>query len=774
MDEILHSNYDILQRNSTFSFVPFYNYLQARYSKISALHQVATNYVLEILERKGIHKGSDINAVDLCTYASIFELLHATVTNLTFNTSKELWGVTSPFKLNFVYGTEPLYQFMVDRATGVINNSHELDITIRTTVLKNTYSLILHQLYNITDVFWEDVEYQWFDEESQIDKCHKIITDYRFVDVQFHGELPKLDISVINPYGNGNAYLEYFLKVLPLEQFSFKGLVIVQFEDITMARAIKNIRNVFNYRYIADSMEEKSKWSMEMSNAMRSLLGTSKINIGIFPLLRLHNELVFEVGEGILASKHKELGEINEFVKEYVNNPQPIYYPDTSLEKNIPIGIKQVLEEKDVAYFVVFPVFQNAQLLGLLELYSSTPNVISNEMLLRVENVLKEFALLLQYAHDVFSNKIRSVISDKFTVIQPAVEWKFEEAAWSYIKEKYTNQKPPEIEKIEFKNVFPFYGAIDIRNSSLVRNNAVRADWQLQTELLKTLNEFLLFVPEAQALTKIIVKFIQFLETNNKDIAISGDILVKANNLNEVLRNSVSQYIHSLPQISNELSRYLEDIDEETGICNQNKRLQDKSMKEVIGTIDLLVEEMKQEMQQVLPLYFSKFRTDGVEFDLYMGQSISPNIPLKSEHLFAVHKIQLEYMTKIARSNHVLNSLLDVKLLSTQLIFINPGTIDIVFRADEKRFDVEGSYNIRYQMLKKRIDKICLKGTTERLTQPGKIAIVYLNEEDVQDCLVHIYDAIEKEVLYNLEYGIILENMQGVSGLKAIRVSVSL
>src|SRR5207237_545652 len=49
----------------------------------------------------------------------------------------------------------------------------------------------------------------------------------------------------------------------------------------------------------------------------------------------------------------------------------------------------------------------------------------------------------------------------------------------------------------------------------------------------------------------------------------------------------------------------------------------------------------------------------------------------------------------------------------------------IRFRFDEKRFDVDGAYNVRYEIMKKRIDKAVVLGTTERLTQPGKIAIVY-------------------------------------------------
>jgi hypothetical protein len=34
---------------------------------------------------------------------------------------------------------------------------------------------------------------------------------------------------------------------------------------------------------------------------------------------------------------------------------------------------------------------------------------------------------------------------------------------------------------------------------------------------------------------------------------------------------------------------------------------------------------------------------------------------------------------------------------------------------DEKRFDVDGTYNARYEVVKKRIDKANIKGTKERI-----------------------------------------------------------
>src|ERR1700749_3308782 len=88
---------------------------------------------------------------------------------------------------------------------------------------------------------------------------------------------------------------------------------------------------------------------------------------------------------------------------------------------------------------------------------------------------------------------------------------------------------------------------------------------------------------------------------------------------------------------------------------------------------------------------------------------------------------QLQSMAEIARLTYSLTEQMSRPLQTTQLIFIHSNPIDISFRNDERRFDVEGAYNIRYEVVKKRIDKVLIAGTIERLTQPGKIAMVYSN-----------------------------------------------
>jgi hypothetical protein len=75
-------------------------------------------------------------------------------------------------------------------------------------------------------------------------------------------------------------------------------------------------------------------------------------------------------------------------------------------------------------------------------------------------------------------------------------------------------------------------------------------------------------------------------------------------------------------------------------------------------------------------------------------------------------------------------------------------------------------------MIKKRIDKVHIRGTNERLTQPDKIALIYFNKRDIEDYLPFITYLQETGVLQQDTEELDLEDLQGLSGLKALRVGV--
>ena len=116
---------------------------------------------------------------------------------------------------------------------------------------------------------------------------------------------------------------------------------------------------------------------------------------------------------------------------------------------------------------------------------------------------------------------------------------------------------------------------------------------------------------------------------------------------------------------------------------------------------------------------------------------------------------------------------LSTPLDTAHLILVQSSPLNITFQPEEKHFSVDGAYNARYEIVKKRIDKACIQRTGERLTQPEQIAIVYTQEREYQmyrEFITYLQDLqfLEEDVIDEL-----LEDLQGVHGLRALRVTVA-
>ena len=150
------------------------------------------------------------------------------------------------------------------------------------------------------------------------------------------------------------------------------------------------------------------------------------------------------------------------------------------------------------------------------------------------------------------------------------------------------------------------------------------------------------------------------------------------------------------------------------------------------------------------------------------------NIQINSLRLAQLTSQQEYLLAKAARISHTLEKRLPLPLQTTQLILAHSVPLTISFRRKERKFDVDGAYNIRYEIIKKRIDKVHLKNSEERLTQPGKIAIVYSQHRELEEYLEFIEYLQHERLLGDEIEHLDLEDTQGISGLKAVRVNVIL
>ena len=432
-----------------------------------------------------------------------------------------------------------------------------------------------------------------------------------------------------------------------------------------------------------------------------------------------------------------------------------------------------ILKASGKASFALIPLYYNDQMTGVLEVYSEETGKLDEKKLLKLHEALPYLAQLIKTTVDDFHQKITNIVNEKFTALQPSVRWKFNEAALHYMFNRFLEQKEPELESIKFEKVYPLYGAIDIRNSSVERNMAAREDLHYNLKLLIETFKKIKDNYKLDLIDEMIFKTKKWIEIIEASLTPQEEY-----RLNNFLENEVLVTLQHLKKIqpvaAGFIDAYLGSLDNKTGNTHKNRRNLEASMQMINKTIIDYFDEAKSDLQEPYPCYFEKFRTDGVEYDIYVGQSIAPDVPFDILYLKNLRLWQLKSMAAIYKKVKSLELQMPRQLQITQLIFINAEPIDIGFRNDEKRFDVDGTYNIRYQVIKKRIDKVHLKDSTERLTQPGKIALVYFNKEDVEEYISYINFLQEQNILENdMEY-LDLEELQGVSGLKALRVSISL
>lgn len=327
------------------------------------------------------------------------------------------------------------------------------------------------------------------------------------------------------------------------------------------------------------------------------------------------------------------------------------------------------------------------------------------------------------------------------------------------------------LEKIAFKDVYPIYGAVDIKDSTRIRNLSYK---QVLIQHLSYIQELLNNLAQRDGT----IVFLGFRENIEKIFNCVKDNGVEKNivSIREFLETEIPvllDQVRSSCGMDDDLTHLIRQIENHNAqIIEPGNDPFEKSLSTLTRAIKEEFAVLNTEIQEIFPSYFETIRTDGIEYDGYIGQSITPTITFKIEMLHQIRKKQILSMVRIIQKTKELSSELPIALRTTQLLFVHPDKISISFREDEKRFDVEGGYNIRYQIIKKRIDKALIENTKERLVQPDTIAIVFSNENITSSIVDNLNEIAAMGLIEkNFEFHT-LEELQGVSELRAIRVKV--
>ncbi|MGB5357277.1 MAG: hypothetical protein WBN11_11350 [Eudoraea sp.] len=367
-------------------------------------------------------------------------------------------------------------------------------------------------------------------------------------------------------------------------------------------------------------------------------------------------------------------------------------------------------------------------------------------------------------------NLIDAIIQNECTAVHRSVHWRFEQEAKQFIMDGLDG-KQPSFKEIVFNDVYPLYGQIDISDSSHARNAAIQRDLLIQLSHIK----------------KILLKAFE-----NENLPIYEELKYRVENyiveVKETLFSNMEQSIYDFlnadivpvlehlkgnnQSLAKSIAEYEETIDETTHSYYDHRKQYDQSVMKINKKLASILDKHQEKAQQMFPHFYERYKTDGIEHNMYIGSSISRNKKFDSLYLNNLRLWQLQVMCEMENSYYRLKPELEVPLDVASLVLVYSTSLSIRFRMDEKRFDVDGTYNARYEIIKKRIDKSTIKGTRERLTQKGKLAIVYSQKKDELEYLRYISFLKAKGYFTNNIEIVDLEGLQGVSGLKAIRAEI--
>lgn len=760
--------------SSRLSFGPFLEYVRSQVKEEKGLRKDILNKVLDSFS-KFPELENEVPVETLSQYKPQLDLLEAVLNPVMGSGRNSYMALSVPLKPIVFYGSDLFYELMCNNPEAKICELEDPTNFVKQ-INEHFYSFILERFYEIKFRNQSDLTRTISDKKTGLTRHFKLNFDTRFVEVNVKGELPDIDAALIRTYSLTDIALEHLLQVLPLSKFSLSGFSIINITDVTAEFALEEIKN-----NIVSGVTEQDRVSFpKVVKSLKELSGTKDLEFNILPLYRVNGKLVDDMDEychSIIFSIGKLQGLQRELciplIEKFIANPKVVYFED--LDKHGPSQreVSRLFYKYGIKSYSLLPIYYNKKLVGALEIHSYKKDVLNEYVFNAIQPAMSLLAQLVKNSVAAFDDQLESIIKEKFTSLQPSVQWKFNEAAWHYLQMKGDKSKTAEPEEIYFKDVFPLYGAVDIRNSTSERNTALVEDLKVQLGTLVWVLDNLKKVSGFGLLDEKIFIAQQWINRIEAASGFDQEII-----LNDFLEHDIApflkEFVGSNPEYQNIAAEYFDAIDNEKGAAYENRKQLEKSMSVVISAVNNYFDSLKDEIQHSYPCYFEKFRTDGVEYDIYIGQSITPGKPYSNIYLQNLRLMQLRSMAAIANYSNSLQHLLSWPVQTTQLIFIHSHPIDIKFRRDEKRFDVEGAYNIRYHIIKKRIDKVRLKDSRERLTQPGKIALVYFSQNEADEYISYVHYLQQQKILKNdLEY-LELEELQGVAGLKALRVGVVL
>lgn len=715
------------------------------------------------------HPIEDVDQLD--PHRTFLKLLLSVLFPSAFGTSEPAAALV-PFEYRSVF-TTPAFKRLFSHESGML--SGRVDLDLRTFTYGKTVSAYLHILrtvYNLDVAFDYPVTFITQDPATGLDRHYKVITDLRFVRIKRTETLPELDDEVLRPLVANVSDLSDWMRLIPPSSFEFYGLSVVRAFDVTDERMISVLER--------DLVEEESLVNRTMlpdvEEHVRTLLRIPQMELGLAAIDGGDFYLLNEPSRSIVdtfftRSTRYDVAELEGSIFERCMEDQSIHVIEDLASEPRSSAIESDLLRWGVRNVIAAPLVSPTDCVGVLYIWSPEPASLHTLNVMKLLELLPIFSAAVRRAREEMRNRVRNVIMGQYTAIHPAVEWRFRQAALHFIQ-RQEEGGPMEIEPIVFETVYPLFAATDIRASSEHRNRAVQHDLIDHLEMAHEIIARVQSRAPSAMLHHLLARSDRYRASLEKGLASSDEAAVR-----DFIQKDLEPVLLNLRGTSEELddriARYQHAADLQTGTLYGRSRAFERSVEQINQTVTDYLDAEQAKVQPLFPHYFEKHQTDGVDFTIYAGASLLKGGEFEEEHVSVLRLWQLMVLCGIAVRVESLRKDLDVPLETTHLILVQNTPISIRYRFDENRFDVDGPHHVRFEIMKQRVEKAHIKTTEERLTQPDQIAIVYSQEREIQEYRAYVEYLQECGVIAPHVQTVDLDDLQGMKGLRALRVRVN-
>ncbi|GAA4939586.1 hypothetical protein GCM10023314_10380 [Algibacter agarivorans] len=686
-------------------------------------------------------------------------------------TKNEIKTASVPFH-NLIFNASERFRNIIKTA----GDDFELDI--KNMPKDDTYiiacTIILNFCYGYNLNFKRPFYYEIPDANGVL-HYYKILYNADFTEIVPTKNAPKITQKDYDELLDNFENIELWKEKFPPNSYIFKGFVISNIFDVTDDQSISNIKSSL----ISKGKRKDESFIESFHEVFRSLLGINDIKVGFSIFNKEENtfEHVYGAGMNSFLLGDLESASCGDSLCSWSYNrllKENKYFSVSDVDKTFKKAKGRAphitsLHKQGVKSAIFAPIANDDGLMGVIEIVSNKPQVLNSINANKLVDVMPFIVSAVERSKNEEANLIEAIIQKECTSIHPSVHWQFEKEAKNFIKAEM-NGKQAIFSKIAFENIYPLYGQIDIKGSSEARNNATRLDLTLQLNAVKNIFEKVSEIESLPIYEQFVYQIDDYLEGLNTHFQVDSE-----QQISEFIKQDIEpvlKHIYAIDDLKVHIDAYFDSIDDKVDVLYNHRRDYDNTIAMINKEMASLLDKKQVEAQQMYPHYFERFKTDGVEHNMYIGESITKEDSFNPIYLYNLRLWQLQVMCEMENTYYQMQSEFPVALDVASMILVFNQPLSISFRMDEKQFDVDGTYNARYEIVKKRVDKAYIKGTNTRVTDKGKITIVYSQKQDEREYLRYIKFLQSKNYLDTDVEIVELQDLQAVTGLKAIRVSV--